>query len=125
MHLIYSLLLSVHQVVDVKDPDSKSLIERRNARLEQEEKEFNPEHYLADHFQTDYIEPLIDYKLPIPSADWTEAETNLLKNLPNKDFLLDPNLMQSTYLVFIFKMTIPYISNPYTDISFISFLEFG
>lgn len=121
MHLIYSLLLSVHQVVDVKDPDSKSLIERRNARLEQEEKEFNPEHYLADHFQTDYIEPLIDYKLPIPSADWTEAETNLLKNLPNKDFLLDPNLMQSTYLVFIFKMTIPYISNPYTDISFISF----
>jgi hypothetical protein len=28
-------------------------------------------------------------------------------------------------LVFIFKMTIPYISNPYTDISFISFLEFG
>ena len=115
----------MHQVVDVKDPDSKSLIERRNARLEQEEKEFNPEHYLADHFQTDYIEPLIDYKLPIPSADWTEAETNLLKNLPNKDFLLDPNLMQSTYLVFIFKMTIPYISNPYTDISFISFLEFG
>lgn len=93
----------MHQVVDVQDPDSKSLVERRSARLEQEEKEFNPEHYLADHFQTDCIDPLIDFKLPLPSADWTEAEANLLKNLPNKDFLLDPNLMQSTYLVLLCK----------------------
>ena len=94
----------MHQVVDVHIPDSKSLVERRSARLEQEEKEFNPEHYLADHFQTDFIEPLINFKLPLPSSEWTEAETNLLKNLPNKDFLLDPNLMQSTYLVFYYSL---------------------
>lgn len=83
----------------MNDPDSQSLAERRSARLKQEEKEFNPEHYLADHFQTDCIEPLLEFEPPLPSSEWTEAETSLLKNLPNKDFLMDPNLQQSTYLV--------------------------
>ncbi|KAK4020969.1 hypothetical protein OUZ56_002905 [Daphnia magna] len=97
--LFATLAEELHQVVDVKNPDNQSVAERRTERLEQEKSEFNPEHYLADFFQTDMIDPLVHYQLPSRvGEEWTEAETNLLKNFPNKDFLLDHDQLQSTYL---------------------------
>ena len=90
----------LHHVVDVKNPDTTSLAECRTQRLEQEKKEFNPEHYLGDFFQTDSIDPLISFKPVDTSKDgeWSEEESNLLKNFPHKDFLMDHDTVQSTYL---------------------------
>jgi protein SHQ1 len=97
--LFATLAEELHQVVDVKNPDNQSASERRIERLEQEKREFNAEHYLADFFQTDMIDPLIEY---LPSSrigeEWTEAETILLKTLTNKEYLLDHDQLQSTYL---------------------------
>lgn len=97
--LFAKLAEELHQVVDVENPDNQSLADRRIERLEQEKKEFNPEHYLADFFQTDSIDPLIHYQ---PSSrveeDWTEAELGLLKNFSNKEFLMDHDQLQSVYL---------------------------
>lgn len=97
--LFATLAEELHQVVDVKNPDNQSASDRRIERLEQEKREFNPEHYLADFFQTDMIDPVIEYK---PSSrigeEWTEAETSLLKSFNNKEYLLDHDQLQSTYL---------------------------
>ena len=97
--LFAKLAEELHQVVDIVNPDNRSLLERRNERLEQEDKEFNPEHYLADYFQTDSIEPLIGFKINSKAKqEWTETENNLLKNFSNKEFLMDHDQLQSSYL---------------------------
>ena len=97
--LFATLAEELHQVVDVKSPDNQTAAERRIERLEQEKIEFNPEHYLADFFQTDSIDPLLQY-LPASRKDeeWTEIEYNLLKSFSNKEYLLDHDQLQSTYL---------------------------
>lgn len=98
--LFGKLAEELHQVVDVKNPDNQSAADRRIERLEQEKIEFNPEHYLADFFQTESIDPLIKYEPSSSRKDveWTEAEHNLLKSFPNKEYLLDHDQLQSTYL---------------------------
>lgn len=97
--LFSKLAEELHQVVDVRNPDNMSVAERRNERLLQEEREFNPEHYLADFFQTESIQPLITYKTRSKAQDeWTEMECNRLKNFSAKEFLMDHDQLQSVYL---------------------------
>lgn len=91
----------LHGIVDIKEPDTLPISERKACRTEQEDMAFNPEHYLADFFQTDNIDSIISYKMSQPVDQdyaWTEDEDDILKNLPNKEFLLDHELLQSTYL---------------------------
>lgn len=97
--LFATLAEELHQVVDVKNPDVQTLAERRTERLEQEKTLFNPEHYLGDFFQTDFVDPLISYKPPCKKdEEWTKEETNLLTSFPNKEFLFEHDELQSVYL---------------------------
>ena len=98
--LFSTLAEELQEVLDVKDPDHQSIAERRNDRIKQENAEFNPEHYLADLFQSDGVIPLLEYKAPAVNTDddWTEAEQDLLKNFPRKELLMDSNTLQSVYL---------------------------
>lgn len=98
--LFSTLAEELHEVLDVKDPDHQSTTEKRNERIQQEKEEFNPEHYLADLFQSNAVTPLLDYGIvPVNiDDDWTEAEQDLLKNFPRKDHLIDSNTLQSVYL---------------------------
>lgn len=100
--LFSKLAEELHQVVDVANPDTQPLVERRAERLEQEKKEFNPEHYLADFFQTDNIDSLLVFEIPQDedgsASEWNEAEHNLLRSFKHKEFLMDHDTVQSTYL---------------------------
>lgn len=98
--LFSKLAEELHQVVDVQNPDTQPLADRRTERLEQEKKEFNPEHYLADFFQTDSIDPLISFKSTAETIkdEWSEEDLNCLKNFANKEYLMDHDTLQLTYL---------------------------
>lgn len=75
-------------------PDSTPLSERKNLRENRELSDFNEEHYLADLMQPECIEPYISF-----TAEWetlekenvslNETEADLLKELPNKEYLLN------------------------------------
>ena len=56
------------EVLDVKDPDEKSLAERREARIEQEKGAFSEEHYLGDLFESEEVDRIIQLGL------WQEEE---------------------------------------------------
>ena len=97
--LFETLAEELHQVLDVKNPDDRSAEDRRSERIQRESQDFDPEHYLADLFQTDLIDPLIAHETDEKvDQEWTEVEANILKNLPNKDFLLDTGELQQVYL---------------------------
>lgn len=49
------------EVVDVKDPDNKSALQRREERLAQEINLFNEHHYLADNFDGDTAQQFIEF----------------------------------------------------------------
>lgn len=75
-------------------PDTTPQSERKCLREKRELSDFNEEHYLADLMQPECIEPYIKY-----IAEWetmnkesiflNETEVDLLKELPNKEYLLN------------------------------------
>ena len=98
--LFAKLAEELREVLDVKDPDHQTLAQRRTSRIECENDEFNPEHYLADYFQLDMIKSLLEYEMTQVNTkeEWTRAEQDLLKSFPRKDILMDSNTVQSVYL---------------------------
>lgn len=75
-------------------PDSTPQSKRKTLREKRELSDFNEEHYLADLMQVECIEPYILF-----TAEWdtlgkedvalNETEVDLLKELPNKEYLLN------------------------------------
>ncbi|XP_072136686.1 protein SHQ1 homolog isoform X1 [Mobula birostris] len=49
-------------VIDLKEPDSTTPVERRQRRLAAEEAKFDSDHYLADLFEDDAIQHLLKYE---------------------------------------------------------------
>ncbi|XP_078342073.1 protein SHQ1 homolog [Oculina patagonica] len=103
----------LHEISEITDPDSMTLSERREARLAAEDAKFDEEYYLADYFNEDQIQHLLDYKPPWDAeclqckenlskdktehtcgkeettVNFTDEEKDQLRRLPNKDYLLD------------------------------------
>uniref|UniRef100_A0A5F4VT69 Protein SHQ1 homolog n=1 Tax=Callithrix jacchus TaxID=9483 RepID=A0A5F4VT69_CALJA len=48
-------------VVDIKDPDFTPAVERRQKRLAAELAKFDPDHYLADFFEDEAVEQILQY----------------------------------------------------------------
>ncbi|XP_076665494.1 protein SHQ1 homolog isoform X2 [Andrena cerasifolii] len=84
----------IKEIVDLPMPDSTPQSERKTLREKRELSDFNEEHYLADLMQVECIEPYILF-----TAEWdslekenvalNETEVDLLKELPNKEYLLN------------------------------------
>lgn len=75
-------------------PDTVPQSERRMLREKHEISDFNEEHYLADLMQPECIEPYISFIaewdiLKKESISLNETEIDLLKELPNKEYLLN------------------------------------
>ncbi|KAH0954690.1 hypothetical protein HN011_006136 [Eciton burchellii] len=87
----------IREIIDLPIPDMTPEAERKNLREKRELEDFNEEHYLADLMEPEYIEDIethITYiaewdKLQKEDVTFTETEVDLLKELPNKEFLLD------------------------------------
>ncbi|XP_069793124.1 protein SHQ1 homolog isoform X2 [Narcine bancroftii] len=113
-------------VIDLKEPDSTTPVERRQKRLAAEEEKFDSDHYLADLFEDDAIQHLLNYQPwwrniqeikheaketqaeQVDSADlrgqcvkFSEDEKEQLQKFTNKSYLLEKSSCQiiSTSLV--------------------------
>ncbi|XP_067907604.1 protein SHQ1 homolog [Heterodontus francisci] len=110
-------------VIDLKEPDSTTMVERRQKRLAAEEAKFDSDHYLADLFEDDAIQHLLKYKpwwtdtqkrkeeakktqseqyhLIEPGSQFvkfSEDEKEQLRKFTNKNYLLDKRSCQTVYL---------------------------
>lgn len=84
----------IKEIVDLPTPDTTPETERKELREKRELEDFKEEHYMADLMEPECIEPCITY-----TAEWetlqkddvafNAADVDLLKELPNKEFLLD------------------------------------
>uniref|UniRef100_L7M606 Protein SHQ1 homolog n=1 Tax=Rhipicephalus pulchellus TaxID=72859 RepID=L7M606_RHIPC len=99
----------VPDLVDIADPEHKSIRQARQERLKAEEEHFSAEHYLADCYEPACLEQVWAYEPPWRnlcsdgSADdnpfcFTEEEKNKMRNLPRKEYLLDRQLVVSLEL---------------------------
>lgn len=88
-------------VIDLKEPDSTKIADRKQLRIDNENEKFEQDHYLADLFDNEYIDTvLLKYKTDFRSNDddddddddndeYTQKEIDCLKSLPRKTHLLD------------------------------------
>ncbi|KAK9309721.1 hypothetical protein QLX08_000713 [Tetragonisca angustula] len=84
----------IKEIIDLPMPDTVPQSERRMLREKHEISDFNEEHYLADLMQPECIEPYISFIaewdiLKKESISLNETEIDLLKELPNKEYLLN------------------------------------
>ncbi|XP_043932336.1 protein SHQ1 homolog [Protopterus annectens] len=97
------------EAIDLKNPDSTSPVERTKKRLAVEEAKFDPDHYLADFFDSGAVQELLRYKpwwddlykMKKDEADchehekqetlisFSEGEKQQLKNFTNRSYILD------------------------------------
>lgn len=56
------------ELVDIPDPDSLTLDERRQLQWELENRDFSPDHYLADLIEDEQILELVNQELPFSSG---------------------------------------------------------
>ncbi|XP_031840180.1 protein SHQ1 homolog isoform X2 [Nomia melanderi] len=84
----------IKEIIDLPMPDTTPESERKCLREKRELSDFNEEHYLADLMQPECIEPYIKYvaeweTINKESISLNETEVDLLKELPNKEYLLN------------------------------------
>lgn len=102
-------------LVDIVDPERKTVQEARQERLKEENDRFSAEHYLADRYEPAGVEQVLAYAAPWwdlvarldSSGDtaaseslfqFTEEEKTKMRNLPRKEYLLDKQLEPSLLL---------------------------
>lgn len=82
------------QIFELRIPEKVAIDERNKLRMEHEDHKFSTDHYLADFYDEELISPYITSKPNWDSADFnkdiefTEEEVSLLKELPNKHYIL-------------------------------------
>lgn len=92
------------EIIDLSSPDTTPMEERHILREMDEKKMFNEEYYMADLMKKEDIDANIMTFSPV-SHSWSESdiilsddEKSTLKELPNKDYLLDQNEIRSVLL---------------------------
>ncbi|KAL4226388.1 Hsp90 cochaperone shq1 [Mactra antiquata] len=99
-------------VVDCPDPDQCNLTDRRKLRLDTEWEKFDEDHYLADLFEDENIQQILNYKprfydevklLNIGQSvekiiEFDDDERDILKKLPRKEYILDSIEKSHVYL---------------------------
>ncbi|MGH0152729.1 UNVERIFIED_CONTAM: hypothetical protein FKN15_023213 [Acipenser sinensis] len=106
-------------VIDVKSPDNTTAAEQRQNRLAAEQAKFDPDHYLADLFEDDYIHHLLKYQpwwieaknkrektlqtcleqhAEEATVTFSEEEKEQLRKFTNKSYLLDKKGSQQVWI---------------------------
>ncbi|XP_029680515.1 protein SHQ1 homolog, partial [Formica exsecta] len=84
----------IKEIIDLPTPDTTPEAERKSLQEKCELEDFNEEHYMADLMEPECTESYIAYTaewdmLQKDKVTFSEAEIDLLKDLPNKEYLLD------------------------------------
>lgn len=90
-------------VVDVKDPDDKSALQRREERIAQEINLFDEHHYLADNFDVDAAQQFIEfipefYSVTSDEVEFSEQDKEDMIKLPHREHLLDKDTKSIVFL---------------------------
>ncbi|XP_018046302.1 PREDICTED: protein SHQ1 homolog isoform X1 [Atta colombica] len=84
----------IKEIIDLPTPDVTPEVERKSLREQCELNDFSEEHYMADLMESDVIKPCLIYQaewdtLQKDQIAFNKAEIDLLKELPNKEYLLN------------------------------------
>ncbi|XP_031764059.2 protein SHQ1 homolog [Galleria mellonella] len=84
------------QIFELHIPERVAVDERHTLRIEHEDSKFSSDHYLADYFDDELLAPYLSsttfWDSPdFNSLDFTDEEVGVLKELPNKNYLLSQN----------------------------------
>lgn len=108
-HGVFERLLSEYQeLLDLKDPDHTDQTHRRALRAAKENEDFSEDHYLADLYESDQIQYFLHVPNPwhgllqneVELKNWsglTDLEREKLIALPKKEYLIEPDHLQSVY----------------------------
>ncbi|CAH2312890.1 SHQ1 homolog [Pelobates cultripes] len=104
----------LNDIIDLRDPDVTSVLERTQKRLAAENSKFDPDHYLADLFEDDAIRHLLKYQpwwvVALKEASsasedsenkkvtFSEKEKDQLRQFSNKSYLLDKKTERMVFL---------------------------
>lgn len=82
------------QIFELRVPEKVAIDDRNKLRIEHEDHKFSTDHYLADFYDDELISPYLTSKPNWDSpdfnkdTDFTDEEVCLLKELPNKHYIL-------------------------------------
>ncbi|KOB64483.1 Protein SHQ1-like protein [Operophtera brumata] len=82
------------QIFELKAPESITVEERSELRIKHENSKFSSDHYLADFFDDELLEPYLSLSPAWDTPDFnkevqfSDEEVGILKDLPNKHYLL-------------------------------------
>ncbi|PZC73168.1 hypothetical protein B5X24_HaOG209960 [Helicoverpa armigera] len=85
------------QIFELRVPEMVSIEERQSKRIRYENDKFSSDHYLADFYDEELLEPFVTAVAPwsntnsLKEPEFSEEEVGVLKELPNKQFLLSKN----------------------------------
>lgn len=82
------------EIIDLPRPDDTPVNLRKNLREKHESSSFNVVHYIAEYLEPEQIEEYISFKAEWQNScekdvNFTDDEVCILKELPNKEYLLD------------------------------------
>ncbi|CAG2055988.1 unnamed protein product [Timema podura] len=91
------------ELLDLPSPDTTPASYRSSLRIQREQEDFNEDHYLADLMDNPDIPALLAYKSPwngqkVDDINFTVAEQDIMKELPNREFLFDKEVNKMLYL---------------------------
>lgn len=79
------------QIFELRVPEDVSIDERQPLRIKHENDKFSSDHYLADYYDIELLEPYLKENMSENTdndSDFSDDEVGVLKELPNKNFLL-------------------------------------
>ncbi|KAJ8715569.1 hypothetical protein PYW07_010051 [Mythimna separata] len=82
------------QIFELRVPETVSIFERNIKRVKHEDDKFSTDHYLADFYDDELLEPFLTAIAPWcnqnfnKEIEFSEEEVSILKELPNKHYLL-------------------------------------
>lgn len=92
-----SIGIEFPQIFELRTPENVAADDRHILRVKCEDNKFSSDHYLADLFDDELLAPYLSYT-PYwdksdnkKNVDFTEEEVAILKELPNKHYLLSKN----------------------------------
>ncbi|RIA98554.1 SHQ1 protein [Glomus cerebriforme] len=90
-----------NEILDITDPEKSTPESRRQDRINVENSKFDPDHYIADFMSAEEIRHLIKSKTVwwkgMSVLKFTEKENAIMRNLPNKHYLLENVELESIY----------------------------
>ncbi|KAI9354981.1 SHQ1 protein-domain-containing protein [Pilaira anomala] len=98
---------TMNEINEISEPEKSTPESRRAERIESENNHFDEDHYCMDYINNDEINDLIKYKTVFSkelkrlqknakSAEFSSKEDAVMRDLPNKEYLL--SYEKSTYL---------------------------